>query len=78
MKTFKLLSLLGLGNAADTKGNTYPIAVFPGFDSNCWYNDFRIDDIKRTTGLEVVCIDTSTFKQTQGQDPFSVLTPMMV
>ena len=68
MKTFKLLSLLGLTSAGpvnkSTAKNSYPIAVFPGFDSNCWYNDFRIDDIKRTTGSEVVCVDTSTFKQT--------------
>ena len=65
MKFTKLLTLIGASMAADsdkTTGNNYPIAVFPGFDSNCWYNDFRINDIKRTTGLEVVCIDTSTFK----------------
>ena len=68
MKNITLLTTaaaLGLVSGADlelTTGNSYPIAVFPGFDSNCWYNDFRIDDIKRTTGSEVICIDTSTFK----------------
>jgi hypothetical protein len=68
MKNITLLTtaaVLNLVSGADleaTTGNSYPIAVFPGFDSNCWYNDFRIDDIKRTTGSEVICIDTSTFK----------------
>lgn len=66
MKLFKILSMVVSAFAADEvniSGNTYPLAVFPGFDSNCWYNDFRIDDVKRTTGLEVVCIDTSTYQQ---------------
>ena len=72
------LSIFAMTMSAIFADNNYPILLLPGFNSNCAYSDFRMNDVVRTTGLKAVCIDTANFDMKEGENPFSIMTPMIV